>query len=612
MRVRTVRPLVQRGRTGARAALALATLSSLALGACRDSRQDVTALVVRVESDLTVGTEIDEIAVNKLDRSLSSAADVPWTVAFTPSGSSSVAVEVTATARLAHQDVVSQSFTTSFLPGQVGLLVIHLDRGCLPSRVTCAAGLTCEAGVCVSKMRPPSPYPGADAGTDASGGSDARDGAPSADGGATDKPSDGAMDGTGATDSPSDSATGATDAADAASPATCGNGVLDPGEMCEYCLPVDGGPAPPADAGAGPCKLGITESKTCNGDCTLSRCGDGKLNRAAGESCDTSGESATCNSDCTLSRCGDGKLNAAAGETCELPNGGATDITTCNGPNAPAGVACHAATCGDGYVNPAAGETCDTSGGANTAACNGSAAPSGVRCRATRCGDGYVNAAATEACDDGNSSACGTCNATCNVLQSPTFASGSITAATAMVLTSGETFTIADGLHSPITFEFTTGVPAAGHVGVSTATPATAAVMATRIAAAINATGVSRASVDTTTPTRVILIDGIPGAAGNIPIAETVASTAFVVIGMSGGSAYDCGVGVGCTANTDCASAICTRNICAAASCGDGVMNGWETGIDCGGGTCSPCASTRGCFVNADCASGVCNASTCQ
>lgn len=51
------------------------------------------------------------------------------------------------------------------------------------------------------------------------------------------------------------------------------------------------------------CEIG-TETAACNSDCTESRCGDGKLNLAAGEQCDISDESinhqkSACNIDCT-------------------------------------------------------------------------------------------------------------------------------------------------------------------------------------------------------------------------------------------------------------------------------------------------------------------------
>ena len=46
-------------------------------------------------------------------------------------------------------------------------------------------------------------------------------------------------------------------------------------------------------------------------------------------------------------------------------------------------------------------------------------------------------------------------------------------------------------------------------------------------------------------------------------------------------------------------------------TCDDKVINGAETGRDCGGGTCAPCGLADGCVVNADCTSGKCTASMC-
>jgi hypothetical protein len=57
-------------------------------------------------------------------------------------------------------------------------------------------------------------------------------------------------------------------------------------------------------------------------------CGDGVVD--PGEECDTAGESATCNIDCTLAKCGDGVLNTTAGEQCDTINDTATCIAaTC-------------------------------------------------------------------------------------------------------------------------------------------------------------------------------------------------------------------------------------------------------------------------------------------
>jgi hypothetical protein len=80
-------------------------------------------------------------------------------------------------------------------------------------------------------------------------------------------------------------------------------------------------------------------------------CGDGLVNTAAGEECDSEGESARCDLDCTAVECGDGVTNKSAGESCD--DAGPSD--TCDDD-------CTPAECGDGVVNPAAGEECDEAG----------------------------------------------------------------------------------------------------------------------------------------------------------------------------------------------------------------------------------------------------------
>lgn len=76
-------------------------------------------------------------------------------------------------------------------------------------------------------------------------------------------------------------------------------------------------------------------AETATGDCTVAACGDGVLNKAAGEACDTQNlaeacdgggvDTATCNADCTSAFCGDGHVNAAAGEECDDGNADDTD-----------------------------------------------------------------------------------------------------------------------------------------------------------------------------------------------------------------------------------------------------------------------------------------------
>jgi hypothetical protein len=142
--------------------------------------------------------------------------------------------------------------------------------------------------------------------------------------------------------------------------AKCGNGALDPGELCD-----------------------TTDTATCNGDtCSASACGDGHINTAAGETCESMGmDTADCDGAlCTTPVCGDGHANAVVGEACD----DAGDSALCNAD-------CSVAACGDGYVNAAANELCDD--GAESAGCN-------VDCTPTMCGDGYVNTA-VEQCEGG-------------------------------------------------------------------------------------------------------------------------------------------------------------------------------------------------------------------
>jgi hypothetical protein len=120
--------------------------------------------------------------------------------------------------------------------------------------------------------------------------------------------------------------------------ATCGNGQLDAGEVCDgadtadcngaTCTASSCGDAYVNSAAGEDCESAGVDSDTCNGTlCTAAACGDGYVNAAAGEQCDDAGETAACNIDCTPSSCGDGHVNVAAGEECET--GALCDIATC-------------------------------------------------------------------------------------------------------------------------------------------------------------------------------------------------------------------------------------------------------------------------------------------
>jgi len=80
-----------------------------------------------------------------------------------------------------------------------------------------------------------------------------------------------------------------------------------------------------------------------------------------------------------------------------------------------------------------------------------------------------------------------------------------------------------------------------------------------------------------------------------------------------------CGIGVGCLTNADCANdGGCDKmtHQCDATQCNDGQKDGMETGVDCGGMVCDGAGDTcpvgTGCATNGDCASGNCCSDTCS
>ena len=109
---------------------------------------------------------------------------------------------------------------------------------------------------------------------------------------------------------------------------TCGDGKLDPGEACDdggesrscnsNCTPVLCGDGILSVSAKEQCDDGGTRDEDgCSRDCK-SECGNGR--RDDHEECDDGGESPSCNRDCTRARCGDGVLNKSAGEVCDDGN----------------------------------------------------------------------------------------------------------------------------------------------------------------------------------------------------------------------------------------------------------------------------------------------------
>lgn len=74
-----------------------------------------------------------------------------------------------------------------------------------------------------------------------------------------------------------------------------------------------------------------------------------------------------------------------------------------------------------------------------------------------------------------------------------------------------------------------------------------------------------------------------------------------------------CSAGEDCSAPSDCQSGVCDGGVCQAPSCDppDGVINGNETGLDCGGGSCPLCPAGQACLLSSDCESARCLDGTC-
>ncbi len=84
---------------------------------------------------------------------------------------------------------------------------------------------------------------------------------------------------------------------------------------------------------------------------------------------------------------------------------------------------------------------------------------------------------------------------------------------------------------------------------------------------------------------------GMDGVCGRRVCAAGVCGVTNLPAATSCGAARVCdgmGACVECLRGSDCASGICTANVCATATCSDGVRNGAETGVDCGG-MCPAC-----------------------
>ncbi len=204
----------------------------------------------------------------------------------------------------------------------------------------------------------------------------------------------------------------------------CGNGIVDPGEQCDdgnmintddcvsckFARCGDGFVDSTGSDFSEQCDPGSAgETSTCNSNCTTPTCGDGIVNPdfepdgVHGEQCDNgpgnNANNLACTAMCQINVCGDGFQGP--GEDCDLgsANGTSSVVGSCD-------IQCHKVGCGNGIVDP--GEQCDPqtvftnpANPIDTASCDSD-------CTAVFCGDGHKNAAAGEVCDQGsaNGTAC--------------------------------------------------------------------------------------------------------------------------------------------------------------------------------------------------------------
>jgi hypothetical protein len=105
---------------------------------------------------------------------------------------------------------------------------------------------------------------------------------------------------------------------------------------------------------------------------------------------------------------------------------------------------------------------------------------------------------------------------------------------------------------------------------------------------------------------------GDPGGGPEIPDCTDQAATADETdIDCGGRTCEPCPAHKKCVTGTDCASAICTNQVCQTPTCSDLAVNGNETDLNCGG-TCEPCELGQHCLADSDCATDTCLDDMCQ
>ena len=175
-----------------------------------------------------------------------------------------------------------------------------------------------------------------------------------------------------------------------------------------------------------------------------------------------------------------------------------------------------------------------------------------------------MNAHDGETCDDGNKDSCGTCNDDCSRVQRSEFAKGDIIVSqTDPNALDGKWFSINDGQHAPVFFEFDKDhTPTTGRTMIYVTASKSPLELANLIRGAIN--GVSGLNIDATVTQNIVRLENTqPGASGNQDMEQSPDTFAFTVDGMSGGSSREgCTAGIGCRYDQDCKSGSCQSGRC--------------------------------------------------
>jgi hypothetical protein len=148
----------------------------------------------------------------------------------------------------------------------------------------------------------------------------------------------------------------------------------------------------------------------------------------------------------------------------------------------------------------------------------------------------------------------------CSQVQPAHAAFGSITIVSVANIADGETLTISDGVHAPVTFEFiSSGDARPGNVRIFFSRSDGNAPAAATTNAAINGVGASLAITAQASSNIVNLVHDLSGSFGNQPITTSATSNQLLVSGMADGSGADCPAGTGCVQNVDCGPGMVCR-----------------------------------------------------